>query len=417
MTPRTLALLALVALQTPAFAQDARGGDDGWVYEPPGQAGDDGSGGIDASGSVSLETFQAPLAPHGQWIDVDRYGTVWRPSVAPGWRPYHYGRWEWTTEGWLWVSDEPFGWATYHYGRWAWERGLGWIWVPGYQWAPAWVSWRTSGDVVGWAPLAPGLSVYVTDFAFVDFWWTFVPTARFCGYPAHHVAYAPTHAYDWYRATRPAPPVGGYPGRPPPPGAYPGRPVPPGAAAPGRPAWGGPAPRLVEERSGRSLRPARIVTASSPGERSPRAGVIGVYRPEVRPTRTNGRGRGWDDAIPGGRGGAPSGGAPGAWPGYDDRGGGSSHGGRGAQPGYDRGGGKATGGGRSVPPSTGGQGGRDRGGWNSAPSQGGGRSGGGWQPQSQGGGRGGGSSPAPSRGGGSSGGGHQGNGGGHGRGR
>ena len=30
----------------------------------------------------------------------------------------------------------------------------GWVWVPGYEWGPAWVSWRTGGDYVGWAPLA-----------------------------------------------------------------------------------------------------------------------------------------------------------------------------------------------------------------------------------------------------------------------
>ena len=28
--------------------------------------------------------------------------------------------------------------------------------MPGYEWAPAWVSWRTGGDYVGWAPLPPG---------------------------------------------------------------------------------------------------------------------------------------------------------------------------------------------------------------------------------------------------------------------
>src|SRR5439155_1194936 len=50
---------------------------------------------------------------------------------------------------------EPFGWATYHYGRWTRLRGIGWVWVPGEEWAPAWVSWRTSNDYVGWAPLPP----------------------------------------------------------------------------------------------------------------------------------------------------------------------------------------------------------------------------------------------------------------------
>lgn len=30
-----------------------------------------------------------------------------------------------------------------------------WVWVPGYEWAPAWVSWRQTNDHVGWAPLPP----------------------------------------------------------------------------------------------------------------------------------------------------------------------------------------------------------------------------------------------------------------------
>ncbi len=34
-------------------------------------------------------------------------------------------------------------------------RGVGWVWVPGEEWAPAWVSWRTSKENVGWAPLPP----------------------------------------------------------------------------------------------------------------------------------------------------------------------------------------------------------------------------------------------------------------------
>src|SRR5581483_11336207 len=49
------------------------------------------------------------------------------------------------------------GWATYHYGRWANLSGYGWVWFPGedLDWGPAWVSWRTGGDYVGWAPLPP----------------------------------------------------------------------------------------------------------------------------------------------------------------------------------------------------------------------------------------------------------------------
>jgi hypothetical protein len=57
--------------------------------------------------------------------------------------------------GWTWVSDEPFGWATYHYGRWAWDSQVGWLWVPGTDWAPAWVAWQQGNGYVGWAPLPP----------------------------------------------------------------------------------------------------------------------------------------------------------------------------------------------------------------------------------------------------------------------
>jgi hypothetical protein len=243
--------------------------------EPYGVAVDD-----DAAGAVSAATFEEPLRAHGEWTEVGGYGRVWRPRVPPGWRPYYYGRWEWTTEGWLWVSDEPFGWATYHYGRWTWGRGLGWIWVPGYQWAPAWVTWRYGGDAVGWAPLAPGLSLYVTDFALVDFWWTFVPTARFCGTPVWSAAYAPGHTRRWFDATRPAPPRPGL------------RPDPLRPSRLGMPAWGGPAPRFIEERGGRPLRPVRIVPSAVPGGDRSRPGEIGVYRPEARPRPAGGWDRG-----------------------------------------------------------------------------------------------------------------------------
>jgi hypothetical protein len=57
--------------------------------------------------------------------------------------------------GWLWVSDEPFGWAVYHYGRWGWANDIGWYWVPGTRWAPAWVAWHRTDEDVAWAPLPP----------------------------------------------------------------------------------------------------------------------------------------------------------------------------------------------------------------------------------------------------------------------
>src|SRR5882762_3410483 len=96
----------------------------------------------------------------GNWIDVEGYGYGWQPDLAvndSNWRPYADGYWAYTDDGWTWISYEDFGWATYHYGRWANLSDYGWTWFPGegLDWGPAWVSWRTGGDYVGWAPLPP----------------------------------------------------------------------------------------------------------------------------------------------------------------------------------------------------------------------------------------------------------------------
>jgi hypothetical protein len=107
---------------------------------------------------ISIDFFYDNIGDGGSWVEVADYGYCWQPTVAVSnrsWRPYTDGYWAYTDVGWTWVSYEDFGWATYHYGRWVRIRGRGWIWVPGREWAPAWVSWRTGGDYVGWAPLPP----------------------------------------------------------------------------------------------------------------------------------------------------------------------------------------------------------------------------------------------------------------------
>ncbi|MDQ2658933.1 MAG: hypothetical protein M3Y03_00770, partial [Verrucomicrobiota bacterium] len=105
----------------------------------------------------SYDTFYRKLEPYGAWRETSDYGYVWQPRQAQArdWRPYTNGRWAYTDAGWTWVSEEPFGWATYHYGRWTRLRNVGWVWVPGDEWAPAWVSWRKGDQNVGWAPLPP----------------------------------------------------------------------------------------------------------------------------------------------------------------------------------------------------------------------------------------------------------------------
>jgi len=119
----------------------------------------------DVEVSATYDVFYDRLAPEGHWFYDDDYGYVWQPDVASDsdWRPYSEGHWVWTDRGWCWVSNEDFGWATYHYGRWVRVSGVGWTWVPGDEWAPAWVSWRQSddGDYCGWAPLPPESSVSV----------------------------------------------------------------------------------------------------------------------------------------------------------------------------------------------------------------------------------------------------------------
>ncbi len=143
-----------------------------------------------------FRVFHESLSPYGSWFETPDYGYVWQPVIVrdSGWRPYTRGRWVCTDRGWTWVSDEPFGWACYHYGRWALCRNTGWVWVPGSEWAPAWVTWRSGGSHIGWAPLPPETlawrghrwdsSVEIT-FGIGSSWFNFVETRNFCE-PVHH---------------------------------------------------------------------------------------------------------------------------------------------------------------------------------------------------------------------------------------
>ena len=44
----------------------------------------------------------------------------------------------------------------------------GWVWVPGREWGPGWVSWRRGSDHCGWAPLPPESRARVSFTATVD---------------------------------------------------------------------------------------------------------------------------------------------------------------------------------------------------------------------------------------------------------
>lgn len=81
---------------------------------------------------------------------------VWRPYTTDYyWNPYINGSWIFTNFGWVWNSYYNWGWAPYNYGRWYCSNYYGWVWFPGNVWAPNYVSWRNSGNYVGWYPTCP----------------------------------------------------------------------------------------------------------------------------------------------------------------------------------------------------------------------------------------------------------------------
>ncbi|MBD3410397.1 MAG: hypothetical protein GF419_09360 [Ignavibacteriales bacterium] len=107
-------------------------------------------------GGPSFGYFYSELSPYGAWIEMRGGLVVWKPRVySRSWTPYADGRWLHTSYGWYWDSREPYGHIVYHYGRWHYDDYYGWIWVPDYEWAPAWVEWRYDGGYIGWAPLSP----------------------------------------------------------------------------------------------------------------------------------------------------------------------------------------------------------------------------------------------------------------------
>ncbi len=143
--------------------------------------------GVPGAQAIGFSLFYDQLAPYGDWMESGPYGYVWVPREALtfGWRPYTVGEWLWTDQGWLFDSPDPWGWAVYHYGLWGFDPEIGWYWVPGSLWAPAWVAWCWGGSAIGWAPLPPGFDFGpggFADFAGLDIPeddWCFVDADRF----------------------------------------------------------------------------------------------------------------------------------------------------------------------------------------------------------------------------------------------
>lgn len=154
--------------------------------------------------------FYTSLRTHGTWIDVGFGTPVWRPTIIrKNWSPYYYGQWVYTNYGWYWDSYEPFGFIVYHYGRWYYDDYYGWIWIPDYEWAPAWVDWRYDDDYVGWAPLSPyavfyiNIGIHYTYDYYVPYnHWNYVKYNRFCENNVYNYYVAPKYKHRVYNRTK-----------------------------------------------------------------------------------------------------------------------------------------------------------------------------------------------------------------------
>ena len=228
--------------------------------------------------SVSFGVFYSSLGPQGEWLYVDNGVYAWRPlHVAAGWRPYMYGHWVWTDDGWFWASDEEWGWATYHYGRWYYDDFYGWVWIPGYEWAPAWVEWRYGGPYVGWAPLSP-YAVFSVDYGIYyrrtwvtpyDYW-VFMDCHYINSPDVHRYVYRTDNNARFIETTRTGGSV---------------------RVVGGRIVSRGPDRGYVERRGSVRIQRADIVTTDRPQERIVRSGErqsVEVYRPRLEPAAQGG---------------------------------------------------------------------------------------------------------------------------------
>lgn len=94
---------------------------------------------------------------YGEWKWNSLYGFVWTPNYARkypwgGWQPYTHGRWCTFDNQLFWVPQEPWGWVPYHLGVWIWDKDIGWMWIPGDAFAPAWVTWEFFAGYYMWKP-------------------------------------------------------------------------------------------------------------------------------------------------------------------------------------------------------------------------------------------------------------------------
>jgi len=230
------------------------------------QAAADVSVGVGLGVNLTFDTCRSELEPYGAWQTTAELGDVWVPAGMPAaWHPYSYGHWLYTDCGWYWESDYSWGWLPFHYGRWSRHPSLGWCWVPGYVWAPAWVTWYYTDAYVGWAPVAVygacvSYSVAPCDWFFVSLGcftagslWTF-SVSPWCVGPTVCSSYTVINNYYCFNNYY----------------YYDAR----------RCDWYGPPLRVIERHAGRKLSPYTLSTAADRtrhGTRSDRK--LEVYRP------------------------------------------------------------------------------------------------------------------------------------------
>jgi hypothetical protein len=126
-----------------------------WAQQPPSTPA--AGAPLDTFADPRFEAYSDVFNRYGAWETDPGVGPVWYPVVGAEWRPYTDGYWQeyGPQDAWLWVARDPWGWPTHHFGRWDVDPRGRWYWMPGRQWAPAWVSWSVGPGYVGWTPLGP----------------------------------------------------------------------------------------------------------------------------------------------------------------------------------------------------------------------------------------------------------------------
>lgn len=130
-----------------------------------------GSGSINNSDKHSKISFLELFGVKDAYAAEFEFGSffVWKPSPnlgvsasageSPAFTPYSNGQWIYTSYGWYFKAPTAHEEIIHHYGRWVHSPAMGWIWVPGRVWAPAWVEWREDDENIAWTPVPP--SVYL----------------------------------------------------------------------------------------------------------------------------------------------------------------------------------------------------------------------------------------------------------------